>query len=329
MSIQTLYKYQFDKYGNNSANLIPNEPVKFDTPRIVPFVLREGNFYQKDLTIRDKADNSLLVLGTDYNLVGLDADLTAETGLTVAGGIELADKTFIGELEVTYRCVGGPQGESRALYLELIEAITNAGTNPSVLWESIIGRPQRFPPEIHSHLLSELTELEKLYQSMQDMTNAIVNSKPMYGSNQNILEQIEGIIQIQAAMQLALNRVATGVGSVALINQVRDNLANVHKQFDKTTNTVGVTWADVAVIPEADFNNARGVISIVDATDSMQMDFDISWTTAKDPSYTHYGHIGTDELINAMQVIKQSGNVVVQIRTTKDATVKTKFTHLL
>jgi len=329
MNLLTLFKYQYDKTGTSASNLIANEVHTFTTPRLVPIPLKEGAFYTESIVVQDLTTGLILTKGVDYTFQSLEPYLTAAAGKEVAGAIQLTSTTFIGSINITYQCVGGPEGYANSLILDLIEAINSASDNPSIPWANIIGKPQRFPPELHSHPLSIFTGLEALTQALDDVTNALVNSKPMLGTNQNILEQIDGILRVQAQMQNAINRISLNIGSTTLLNQLQERIKN-HPAIPDSTHTVtSNTWTTVASWDESVGNSAHGTILSVDTNGATHTTFYLTWVAGGDIAVATQGMIGTDTTEFQVQAIRDGSDIALQVYTPADATVKTKWHHVL
>lgn len=329
MSSLTLFKYQYDKTGTSASNLIQNEVHDFATPRLTPIPLKEGAFYTESIVVQEVGTEIILVKGVDYKFQSIEPYLTAASGKEVAGAIQLTNTSFIGSIRVTYQCVGGPEGYANSLILDLIEAINSTSENPTISWANIIGKPQRFPPELHSHPLSIFTGLEALTQALDDVTNAIVNSKPMIGTNQNLLEQIDGILRVQAQMQNAINRISLNVGSTTLLNQLQQRIENNPAIPDTTLSASSSTWTTVASWDESVGNSAHGTILSVDASGATQVSFYVTWVAGGDIAVATQGMIGTVATEFQVQAIRVGSDIALQVYTPADANVKTKWHHVL
>lgn len=325
----SLYKYQYDITGTSATNLIQNEPVEFSVARAAPFTIGEGSFYTDSVIVKRQVDDVILALGTDYKFVSIEPYLTAASGKEVAGAIELTDKSFVGNLEITYQCVGGAEGKANSLITDLIASLTNASGNPSVDWANIINRPQRFPSELHGHPLSQLTELDLLAKSLDDMTNALLSKDPQSTSGQNQMETIEGILKVQAQMQTAINQIGLNIGSTALLQELENKIDTFETLPSAEENTIGLDWKTIQSWPIATGNTAKGSISIVDADDASQIEVLLSWKEGKGAEISYLGAISTGDKLADVEVQLVSNHVLLRVRTVKDARVRAKWQHVL
>lgn len=287
----TAFKYSFDKEGNSPSNLITAESHIITSSTALPILFTEGLVYVNDsLVITNAGTGDTLTVGTDndFTWVGSDADITALTGIQTACGILLTDTTFTGTLNFTYQCVGGPEGRYSSILDDLIAAIELANENDSISWEDITGKPSLFPPEVHTHALSQLTELNTLTEALWSLSQSITNQIPLGTSSQNIFEKLDGLFNVQAQMQNFINQ-------AQLVDNVNPNITYLVNRIDamygyadattSVTDGTSVTVLTGTGYADGDHHTALGVISTYDTDDTVQGSFVVmvTWSESISP----------------------------------------------
>lgn len=230
----SLYKYEFDRLGNNPTNKVVEEPksLVLSDPKAV--YLKYGLAYADSIVITDAAKTPL-TLGSDYHYIADDPFVTAETGLETAAGIRLTDNNFVGDLLITYQAVGGSEGQSSEFAKRLAQAIEDAVANPSVSWVDIKDKPIFYPPALHKHPPSQLDDLGLLSQRLDEVTLALRDRRPLHDSYHNVNENYERLLRIVAGLQNSINQIVAVTGSAKQISDLQDRLTELHKElsFDR------------------------------------------------------------------------------------------------
>lgn len=251
MSDLLALRFKFDPSGQANSNLVIDElhPIADNGSRIV--VPREGVVYTREFTIRPAAGGPALIKNVDYHFIVLDIEVTARTGLESAGAIEIDNPQVIGDYYLTYHAVGGILGKSNALVHSLIESIRLASES-TINWTKIINVPAQFPPEQHDHQVTDLTGLEAVTQALNGLERAILDSRPLQLSGNNLHWQNERILNLLGMLTDRMNgffidledrlrayiddRIAGGGGGT--IPDPVDQDAIAHYTYDTITNLV-------------------------------------------------------------------------------------------
>lgn len=229
-TLGTAYKYQYDSSGVSSTNLINGESRTFITTDPSVFVPLEGLFYGTSVTILN--GGTPLVLGTDYELEALEPHYTHVTGKAVYAGIKRLSASMLGTIEITYQCLGGPEGVSNAFVTSLKEAINNAVSNPTVNWSDIVGKPSAFVPSSHKHYPSDLEDLDLLAQKFDDFIDAIVSVRFYKDSNHSLHNEILRLTAVVGSLRNSVNSIASITGVSSDITNIIDRLDNINREVD-------------------------------------------------------------------------------------------------
>lgn len=325
-----IFKYQFDKSGTNEANLIMNEPAERTVASQLPVVPKQKAFYTESMIVVDDNTGDTLMEGTDYTFEAFSNALTAATGKQVAHAIILTDETYTGTLLLTYQCVGGAQGQGNELITDLINAITSATENASIAWAEILNKPERFPASAHVHALGSITGLETLKQEFDDFVNALVNTKPLGQSGQDLQEQIDGLIRIQAQMQNAINRLGAFGATATSITAINEKFDILYTLVDASIETEISTLTTLLELPANAGTSIKGTVVITDGTDAFQAELYMSWTETTDPVANFMiGSATNDDYYPTLSAGLVDGVITLQIATPTASTVKVKWHQLM
>jgi hypothetical protein len=203
-------RYQFDPTGQANSNLIVDEvhSVPQNGARLI--IAREGLFYTREFTVRPASGGPQLVLNQDYHYISMDEEITAQTGLETATGIEFDDPALFGDFIITYHAVGGVEGNSNKLMQDLKAAIELAKNSP-VDWNKLINVPAQFPPEWHPHEVTDLNGLEAVKDALNRLELAIYDSRPLELSGLNLHWQDQRILHLLATFNDRLNGILARV----------------------------------------------------------------------------------------------------------------------
>lgn len=290
-TFQTAYKYQFDKTGAATANLIADEEhTVVAGEQEYPIVLKEGAFYTKSVVITDTATATALVLGVDYTFAVLEEFITAETGIEAACAIKLLNLTYTGTMEVTYQACGGPQGQGNSLIQDLIDAIATAKATTGVSWVDIKAKPAAFPPALHTHAPDDLTGLEGLKQSLDDITSALTAARPLVDSSQNLQEQIDKLLSIAMWQRNAINDIVMTTGTGTQIAELAASIQNLKSVTDKEVSGLAIGAITVlGTFPLAEYNAVRGGVMYLSDTGEIHTEELTVTTNGTDIQQTLYG----------------------------------------
>jgi prefoldin subunit 5 len=203
MSQLTPLRYQFDPTGASQANLIVEEQHNTGPQTGPLIVLNEGMFYTRNFVLRTSDDAAPLERGTDYEFVSFDPFLAAQTGLEVAGAIQLLDD-HADTHYVTYQCVGGYEGRSNQLVLDLIEAIEQTREG-GIDWYTIRNKPTQYPPAYHTTELRSITGWEALINKLHELRQAILDTHSLGSSALTLQRQDERILFLITQLRQDLN----------------------------------------------------------------------------------------------------------------------------
>lgn len=201
--------YQFDPTAVNVDNAVSAEVHTVSSATASMIALEHGTFFTEGLVIVNNITFDPLVLNTDYYFRGFDPEITALTGHECASAIYFP--AFNGDVAVDYQVVGGYQGRNSAIAKELSDAISTL-TGSVFNFTTIGDKPETVTPDPHDHdLLADLTNLERLRITMDDIKEAIINKRSLLKSNQNLSERVERLLYIIAGMRIDINGIIDGV----------------------------------------------------------------------------------------------------------------------
>ena len=161
-------RYQFDRSGKNSDNLIVNEEQTAvgNNGVIVPTY---APYYADSMVI--KTATATLTRGVDYYIGELAPHITSITNLEASNTIILLEPQT-DPYTISYQCVGG-------LYQNVSDAIdTHTGhvyTGP-VDWNQVVNQPWLYPPTKHAHAIDDVIGWGYLVESMERIRQAIIMS---------------------------------------------------------------------------------------------------------------------------------------------------------
>lgn len=238
MSQLTPLRYQFDPTGKRSANLIIEEEHVLSSSDAKLLVLNEGLFYTDGFILRRSGSGTPLVKGTDYGFVSLDPHITAQTGLEAAGAIQLSDDATNDTYYVTYQCVGGYEGRSNQLVLDLIEAIELAKTG-ELDWKAIKNKPTQYPPAYHTTELSSITGWDALVTKLHELKTALLDTHSLGSSALTLKRQDERLMYLITELKRDLSWVMQS--NADLFTSLENILGRIDKlqQFNFDFGVIG------------------------------------------------------------------------------------------
>lgn len=173
----------------------------------------------------------------------MDTEITARTGLETATGIEIDNPALSGDYYITYHAVGGIEGQSNALVADLIEAIEVAKDAP-INWNKLLNVPAQFPPEWHPHEVSDLNGLEVVSQALSNLERAILDSRPLQISGNNLHWQDERILNLISIMMDRINAIYALVLEQDIDALVDAKVAVVEAEYDRKLQIIigAIDW---------------------------------------------------------------------------------------
>ena len=238
MSQLTPLRYQFDPTGKRSDNLIIEEEHVLSSSDAKLLVLNEGLFYTEGFILRRLGSGTPLVKGTDYTFVSLDPHITAQTGLETAGALQLADEAAIDSYYATYQCVGGYEGRSNQLVLDLIKAIELAKTG-ELDWKAMRNKPTQYPPAYHTTELTSITGWEALVNKLNELKTVLLDTHSLGSSALTLKRQDERLMYLITELQRDLNWVMQS--NADLFTSLEDIIGRINKlqQFNFDFGVIG------------------------------------------------------------------------------------------
>lgn len=168
-----VYTYPLDLSGNNPTNLVKGEihtlePVLTNRG----FALNYGPFFTRTLKIRHLPTGNYLTPRIDYIALHLDERASRESGQEVCIAVLITNDNLSGDFEVTYQVVGGEYSSYVSVIMQLVEALQL--DNRPVMWGSVIGTPEQYPPAPHLHDAGDVYGFEYLVDALARLEQAIL-----------------------------------------------------------------------------------------------------------------------------------------------------------
>lgn len=167
-----IYKYPLDLTGRNPNNLVLAEPHTLAPGVNRAFVPNYGAFYSESLVVRDLGTGLPLIPHEQYVAVQLYEEATQLTGLEVCTVIVVTDSNVSDLVDIDYQAIGGEFSYSVSALREMIDGL-DLDERP-VIWGSILGTPNAFPPAPHLHDAGDLYGFEYLVEALDGISFAIL-----------------------------------------------------------------------------------------------------------------------------------------------------------
>lgn len=158
-----------DTTGNNSDNLISNEPYTLSARQTRSIATKMGPFFAKSLVIRDGAYQ--LVRGQDYQVVELHQEATLLYAQEIASVVLIINPAISPSGTISYQALGGHYASNSAPIANLYETVIN--DNRPVDWVNVLNKPVDYPPSIHRHLLEDVYGFEPVVDYLERIKTAI------------------------------------------------------------------------------------------------------------------------------------------------------------
>lgn len=154
------FVYPLDLTGTRASNRV-EENHTLGTQEYRAFALKNGPFYTKDLTIRERNSGKLLKRGDDYECVFFYEDLSALTpGMEICGVIVVHNTAVSEDVVVAANIAGGPFAHSAQVISDAIDALEI--NNKNTYWKNVIDKPDLFQPTPHFHDFADIYGMEFL-----------------------------------------------------------------------------------------------------------------------------------------------------------------------
>lgn len=256
------YPYPYDSTGTASSNLIvnelhavqpPSDPLQanFIVPRAAPF-FTQGAIVRTGVNVSDP----VLVEGTDFVFTHYFDEATQSLLKPVFGSIKFLDKTYTGNVYLTYQTLGG------AYTLDdysIVEQLTRSEYNiNTVWWSQITGLPVAFPPAPHPHDVADMTGMADVVVKLDQILQAL----QAVGVN---LPSLATALTQHLSSPAAHDKTAVGLGlvqnfGVALLADVQALASNKYMTPEMTKKAIDLYAAGGgSSVPEAT-TTIRGIV---------------------------------------------------------------------
>nr|DAT15805.1 MAG TPA: structural protein [Caudoviricetes sp.] len=243
----------FDPSGSSEDNLIQHEVhdlPPFNKRIIAP---RFGAFYRDSLIVQH--GQKVLELDKDYEIAAPYQDATVEVGQPVNVLICFTNENIIGNIEISYQCVGGHLTGTFQTIEEYINALLVDARK--VKWDDILAKPDMFVPMDHFHDIRDVYGLNAVVPILEEMRLALlqVRSKSLRKIYDRLLqyrkEFREEIVKFNNLL------LTNGVNA----NTINDQLNTVLTKLNLVTDSVADTKNKLI----AKINSDVGTLSARDA----------------------------------------------------------------
>ena len=216
--------YEFDSTASSPNNLVINEVHALSNATALTIIAENGLFYTNSLIVANTNNpNVPYVAGVDYSFQGFDPFITAKTGFECASAISFNNSSISGSITMQYQAVGGLEGSTSGLVVQLQNAIAALGTQTHT-WAQVQNKPTAYPPLPHPHnLLTDLTGLNALTNVLGRIEYNLSSARLPSLSSNSLEAQINRLlalltIQRQDINTLSVSRVANGTLVNSIIN---------------------------------------------------------------------------------------------------------------
>ena len=173
--------YPLDLTANLAANY--KEDI-YTRPKegVWMFVMDGGAFYTKDLVVRNQYDGRELTPLTQYRALHTVRDAVLDSGGKEVCAIIVITDSSVTQVSVKRRIVGGP--EFSVIGSDILNVVTQAKLDAldSTAWGQIVGTPNQYPPEIHTHYDKDVYGLETAIAMMERISQSITTGdKALFG----------------------------------------------------------------------------------------------------------------------------------------------------
>lgn len=149
MQVPIVLEYKLDIDGNLPDNYVHQEVITRVVGKLNRVVVPEHPPFYIDSVVITNITGEILTFDKDYRFFNMMPDLTAYVGKPVGCLIEILDPD-LDKIFINYQVVGHTPVIDQSI-LALIVSLIN--DTRQIDWGDITGRPEYFPPEVHSHSL--------------------------------------------------------------------------------------------------------------------------------------------------------------------------------
>lgn len=206
----------YDDTGRSPANRVVQEGHVLTQQQDNLIVLNHGMFYADDsLSIALITDpGTPLTAKTDYTFQALDPELTMVTGRPVAGAIVFGNHITANVL-VTYQAVGGKRGRSNPILNDVWHALQDI-RNRGIDYSQIKNPPTHLPAGPHDHSVKDLTELDAVRNTIDQLTEALVGNRPLAASSRSLQERLDAITSVISTQRRSITDIQVLLSKIDL-----------------------------------------------------------------------------------------------------------------
>ena len=166
-----IFRYQEDRTGVNTDNLIIGEVHELQQREIRVVVPKHGPVFSESIAVIDDTTNQQLVNGIDYKVAGLVSFPTEVIGKEIVDVILIINQDISAKVRINYQCLGGLwSNDSSNIYLMYDAAMRD---ERPIDWENILHKPYEYPPGSHLHRISDVYGFEYLVAMMERLSTSI------------------------------------------------------------------------------------------------------------------------------------------------------------
>lgn len=254
-----IVRLPYNPQGNLAAARISEEPItvrpstgegfNFYVPKYAPYFRNGFKLYNPDT-------NAYLVEGVDYLHTHAFNSMSQLVGLEIYGSIMFIDRTFSGNLQVSYYSLGG---EFTLNAQQMLELLANNLLNPrETYWERVANTPEVFPPISHQHNIATDT------MTWDDVVKAIESLKDPLAQGLNMAMQAVKTHERRQDNPHLTTKAQVGLGNVlnyaAAKESDLDSLGqNLYMTLEMTRKMIANLGGDSAAAHIANRNNPHVV----------------------------------------------------------------------
>lgn len=138
------------------------------------FVLSKGNFYTKDLLVKNAQTGTPLLFGTDYEVSQIYMAASKEANRPVYAAIRIITDV-ISSVQVTYRPIGGKFQSFFGVLLEIQQTL-DPNFEERITFNQLLNRPTTFKPALHTYAFHEIQNLERMIDGLYDILTELYRS---------------------------------------------------------------------------------------------------------------------------------------------------------
>lgn len=180
-----------DATGTNPNNLVSGEVATgIGSPnRIIK--PQYGPFHVGTQVVVDSVTNNPLIVGTDYDCVGLLQEASIKFQKPIAEFIKIKNPNASATVRLQYQSLGGPYQNDTSVLVNIWNSFIN-DNRPVSYPTGIIDKPFEFPAALHPTLFRDVTGFEPLITAIERLTQAVtVSNVPAF---QNMIDWILSIL---------------------------------------------------------------------------------------------------------------------------------------